>query len=376
LSCSPIPILHLACTLDRGGIASSLAYLLPRFAANGGWQAEAAVFFEQGYFGRRLEQQGIPVHQLGLHRRYDPRALLRLIGLLRRGSYDVVHVHGFPSLYWVALASCLVRGPRYVMTEHNVTNRRRDLPWLRPVERWVYGRYSRIVAVSQEVSTSLVDWLPQVASKVRVIHNGVPPASFDDRAEKRAEARADLGVLHDQPVLLFVGGLHYRKGADVLIRAVADPSLSACRLLVCGEGELADDLRASAAELGLGNRVRFLGYRRDVPALMAAADLFVLPSRWEGCPVVILEAMAVGLPIVATAVGGVPELIRGGQEGLLVLPEDSVALAEAIQRLLGDPQLADRLGNQAKARAKREFSADRAAQKMAAFYEEMLEGSR
>lgn len=316
------------------------------------------------------------MHQLGLRRRYDPRALSRLIGLLRRGRYHVVHAHGFPSLYWVALASCLVRGPRYVLTEHNVTNRRRGLPWLRPVERWVYGRYDGTVAVSQEVSTSLVDWLPRVAGKVRVIHNGVPPASFNYTTEMRAEARADLGVSPDQPVLLFVGGLHYRKGADVLIRAVVGLPPPACRLLVCGEGELADDLRASAAELGLGDCVRFLGYRRDVPALMAAADLFVLPSRWEGCPMVILEAMAAGLPIVATAVGGVPELIRDGQEGLLVPPENPVALAEALQGLLGDSQLAARLGNQARARARQVFSADGAAQKMAAFYEELLEGSR
>jgi glycosyltransferase involved in cell wall biosynthesis len=366
-------ILHLVSTLDRGGIASSLAYLLPRLAARGGRRTEVAVLFEEGYWGRRL-RQSIPVHRLGLRGRYDPLALPRLVGLLRHGGYDVVHAHGFPGLYWVALASCLVRGPRYVASEHNVTNRRREWPWLRPVERWIYGRYDGIVAVSQEVADALGDWLPRAAGGVHVAHNGVPLAPFGRPPETRAQVRTELGIPADRPLLLFVGGLHHRKGADVLFRAVASLPPSGFRLLVCGEGESEDDLRALAAELGVSDRVRFLGYCRDVPGLMAAADLFVLPSRWEGCPMVILEAMAAGLPIVATAVGGVPELIRDGQEGLLVPPDDAVTLAGAIHELLNDPARARRLGRQARTRVEQAFSIDGAAQQMTAVYDELLKG--
>jgi glycosyltransferase involved in cell wall biosynthesis len=365
-------ILHLASTLAAGGIASSLGYMLPCLSSLPHVHVEMVTLYGRGQFGDLLARARIPIHELHLGRKYAPQALPRLMSLLHRGRYDVVHAHGWPGLLFVALASMRSRGSRYVLSEHNVTNRRRHRSWLRPLDRWVYSRYDRVVAVSDRVADALVAWLPETAGKVRVVHNGVEPAALDPSPR----ARTALGIPLDVPLLLFVGGLHRRKGLDVLLDALAHltPESWSTKpaLLVCGEGPLQHTLRARAVDLGLSGRIHFLGYRQDVPALMMAADLFVLPSRWEGCPMVVLEAMASGLPIVATAVGGVPELIEDGVHGRLVTPADPAALAAAIHGALAHPDLTARMASEAQKRVIAEFAAEVAAGSLFAQYQEIL----
>jgi glycosyltransferase involved in cell wall biosynthesis len=152
--------------------------------------------------------------------------------------------------------------------------------------------------------------------------------------------------------------------------------IPAAMLLIAGEGPLRPHLESLVASLGIGAHVRFLGLRRDVPRILAAGDVFALSSLWEGLPMVLLEAMAAGLPCVATRVGGVPEAIRDREEGLLVPPGDAEALAESLISCLEDRDLATRLTTRAKARVDRDFSARRMADEYASLYEELIAASR
>lgn len=367
-------ILHVVSTLAAGGIASSLAYALPVLADLPGVQVEIATLYTKGHFGDRLSGRGLPVHEVHLGRKYAPQALPRLRALVRRGNYDLVHVHGWPGLLFLALTPA--PGLGYVYSEHNVTNRRRR-PIFRLLDRLLYKRYTGVVAVSARVASALVAWLPETQPKVCVVHNGVDPSLFQQPPETRERTRACLNVAADVPLLLFAGSLDQQKGIDVLLRALSAPVLTAQGqqplLLVCGEGLLHSALADQVTALGLDAQVRFLGYRPDVPEWMAAADLFVLPSRWEGCPMVLLEAMASGLPLVATPVGGVPELIKEGVHGRLVPAEDAAALAQAIAWTIEHPAQAGEMAARARARVLSEFSAEATAHKLLAVYRDMLE---
>ena len=368
-------ILHIASTLVQGGIASSLGYSLPWLARQPDVDVEIAILYEVGPWGESLARQGIEVYACRLQHKYDPRALPRLAALLGSGGYDVVHVHGWPDMLFGAMLARPGRRPPLVLSEHNVTNRRRR-PVFRPLDRLMYRRYHRVVAVSEEVARALVTWLPETGPKVRVVYNGVEPGLFDQPPGTRETVRQALRLGPQVPLLLSVGGLQPRKGNDVLLDALAQLASwskgARPTLLVGGDGASESALRAQTAALGLRDDVRFLGYRQDMPALMAAADLLVSASRWEGCPMVILEAMASGLPIVATAVGGVPELITDGVSGRLVPPEDPTALAEAIDGVLGDVDLARDMAARARRRVVADFTADVAARKLLDLYRDEL----
>jgi glycosyltransferase involved in cell wall biosynthesis len=216
-----------------------------------------------------------------------------------------------------------------------------------------------IVAVSEATRQSLVrQGYP--AGRVVTIHNGVAPA-----------APAASVRLLEGPTVLEVARLAEVKGQRTLLRAL--PRLDAGAVFVGRDleagGAYLRELEAEADRLGVAQRVVFADYRPDVPALIAGCDVFCLPSSAEGLPLVVLEAMAQGKPVVATTVGGTPELVADGETGLLVPPDDADALAAALARVLADEDYARRLGEAGKARVEREFSAERAAERVLGIYE-------
>lgn len=379
-------ILHVVRKLNQGGIASSLWHTLPFLSNLSDTQVEVATSYTSGYFGELLARDGVPVRELHLARKYDPRSLLQLTALLRRGDHDVVHAHGWPELLFVALASLVVHGPRYVLSEHNVTNRRR-CPLLKPLDRFIYSRYHRIIAVSQAVADALTAWLPRVTPKVTVVHNDVDPARLNATPNADQAVRTELGISDDAPIILSGGGLEYRKGVDILLYALAQlhppiagkvggkavaPNVQPVAL-IAGTGPDGDKLRCLANDLGLSQSIRFLGFRRDLPSIMAAADVFVLSSRWEGGPMVVLEAMVMGTPVVATTIGRVPELIEDGVHGLLVPPENPQPLAEALDWTLSHPVNARMMADRAQRRVKRECPAEVSARKLRSIYQAVMD---
>lgn len=347
-------VLHLTGTFARGGIATSLWHIIPFLQQSPGIENEIAGLYEIGLFGDRLAEFGVQSHNLGLAGKYDPRGVPRLSALLRSGRFDIVHVQGWPSILYVALASLLNPQVRYIVTEPNITNRRRR--WhLKPLERFLYSRFEHIVAVSQAAKNALVTYLPETEPKITVIYNTLDRPTLDAEKRERATARKLLGLDENVPLILSAGGLSYKKGIDVLLHALAHlqqlhPTLNPLTM-IAKEGAERPSLEQLAAQLGLQTRVQFIGFRSDLAVYMSAADVLVLSSRWEGCPMVILEAMALGLPIVATDVGGVPELIQDEVSGLLVPSENPKALGEALGRMLINRDRAMQMGCAAQLRS-------------------------
>lgn len=228
----------------------------------------------------------------------------------------------------------------------------------------------RLICVSDEAGASFRRaGVP--AEKLRVVRNGIDPLPA---GRDRAGGRAGLGLPGGARLLLSVGRLVEQKGYAVLLEAAAAvlPDAPELHLLIAGEGPLEAALRSQAAALDLAGRVHFLGRREDVPALMAAADLFVLPSLFEGLPLVVLEAMAAGLPVVGTRVCGTAEAVVDGVTGRLVEAGDPAALAAALRAVLGDPALAARWGAAGRRRLQAEFSTERMARETRALYDELL----
>jgi len=284
----------------------------------------------------------------------DLRAIGRLRRLFRAWEPDVVHAHGLRAGALAAIAVAFVRAarsrPALVVTVHNA-------PPAGGMTGAIYRVLELIVARNADsvlcVSADLEDRM-RTAGARRVGHAVVPAVRVslagDVSAETRAAIRAEFGARSGQALVLAVGRLAAQKGFGVLLDAAArwDDIEPGPLLVIAGEGPAAAELQSRAASLGL--TVRFAGQRADVPALLAAADVFVLPSVWEGQPLILQEALRAGVPIVATHVGGNPGL-AGEDAAILVPPCDAPRLADAVRTVLGDPGLAARLRQAAAARA-------------------------
>ncbi len=283
---------------------------------------------------------------------YSPLHVRPLATHLRDHFYDLVHVHLFPAQLWVALAAKLANATaRLVTTEHSTYNRRRR-PIYRPMDRWMYAQYRFIASISEATTKALVRWLPELARKARTCPNGVDVDFF---ASAPASSKFDVLSLPDHcPVILSVGRLEFPKDNETVIRAMS--LIQDAHLAVVGIGPRLEELESLARKLRVANRVHFLGQRTDVPQLMKAADIYVQSSRWEGFGIAALEAMASGLPVVASRVPGLAELV--GDTGLLFEPGDHEQLAGHLDTLLNGAELRARLAKAGLPRAAA-FSFDR-----------------
>jgi glycosyltransferase involved in cell wall biosynthesis len=286
--------------------------------------------------------------------------------VLRRNRPALVHCHTGRANWVGGLGARWARVPV-------LSTRRMDRRVKRGLRtRWLYHRLlSRVAAISPAVERRLLDARIE-PERIRVICSAVDPEALAPSAPREV-LRAQLGATPATPCLLVAANLVRRKGVDVLLAAVAalDPRSRAV-LWVAGDGPERAALEAVAARLGLAERVRFLGRRSDVPDLLEACDVFVLPSRHEGLGVAALEAMARGRPVVASAVGGLAEIVVPEQTGLLVPPEDSAALAAALERLIADLGLAQRFGAAGAKRVQEHFLAEQMVSAYETLYREIL----
>jgi glycosyltransferase involved in cell wall biosynthesis len=281
---------------------------------------------------------------------------------------DVVHAHMFGSNVWGTVLGRLTRVPVIVAHEHTWSFQGR--PVRRFLDRELVGRYAdAFVAVAGEDRRKMIEVEGVDAEKIRLVPNGIPdPAPADGAAVRR-----ELGLDDGTPLIGVVCELRAQKALEVLFEAAARlrSDLPALKVLVAGDGPERASLEAEVRRLGLEGTILLLGIRRDVPALLDALDVAVLSSDYEGSPLSVMEYMAAGKPIVSTRVGGVPELVEDGREALLVEPRDPVALAKAVGRLLRDPAEANRLGEAARDRQRREFSLDAMVRRIERLYEEL-----
>jgi glycosyltransferase involved in cell wall biosynthesis len=305
-----------------------------------------------GWLSGKLRALGFERHTYRLDRPIDPRALMRMIRMLRGLRLDVIHSHEFDMAFYGALAARRL-GIRHVITMHGsdqvmaVARRRWAL-------RLAAALSSATLTVSDHSREYMESHVPFGAGRIGVVHNGVP-----DRPGDREATREALKLADDEVMVLSVGNLRPRKGHAVLVEAMGslsgDPDLPKWRLVIAGDGPERAGLVRQAHDHGIGDRVQLLGQREDIPDLQAAADVYAMPSNWEGLPMAILEAMFGACPIVASDVGGIGEAVTPGEEGFLVPPQDASALAAALRPLVADASLRRRMGEAARRRAVRDF---------------------
>ncbi len=286
----------------------------------------------------------------------------RLAEWLREGFFTLVDAHNVQSYFWTVLAlRKMDPRPALVATIHSSTGIEYagtvKGSFYRTVERWAEPHFDRVITVSEYLRDAMIkDKVP--ANLISAVPNAtqMKPAS---RAEGLA-LRQELGIRPDERVIGTVGRLELAKGQDLLLQAVAGlrQEHGNVRCLIAGSGRLEPVLKRQAAELGIEDLVIFTGFRKDVPQVLAAMDIFALPSRTEGIPIALLEACISSLPVVAARVGGVPEVIHHAENGLLVEPVDPGDLSDALGTLLDDEALAKRLAAQASIDIPIRFSLD------------------
>ena len=324
-------------------------------------------------FRRDGERRGIPIEVVWERCRYDASVLSRARWIAGAFRPDIVQTHGYKADA-VGLFLRWRLGVPWLAFSHGRTDEGARTRLYHRVGDLLLRRADRIVAVSAARKAGLTAQ-GCAAAKVAMVHNAVTmPSAGDDVTAVRRE----LGVRDDRPLIAVVGRLSPEKGCTYFVDAMADVvrALPGVQALVIGEGQEDERLRAQAASLGLGDAVRFIGYRRDLDRVYPAIDLLVLPSLSEGLPNVVLEAMAHARAVVATRVGGVPEVVDDGVSGVLVPPADAPALARAIVTVLRDTRARAAMGEVGRARIVRDFSVAARTARLLALYATLLQPAR
>ncbi len=360
-----------------GGNLATVLALCERLPARG---VDAALAAPGGQpYVARFKNAGVPTFDAEIKSKYDLPAYRRYKDLVRGEGFDVVHTHTRRADFVAALGGRRA-GAVTVSTQHGQINLdRRTLKEKRDLAAGFYSYclrsfFDKHVAVSAEIANELRTRCRVPAAKVTHIPNGLEGAPFVEAAGERLAFRHEIGAPRWAVVATVVASLDSKGHGDLLAAAaelVADGV--DLRLVVAGEGHWGGPvISKAAAELGLAERVHLLGFRDDVPRVLAGSDVFVLPTPSEGLSIAIMEAMAAGLPVVATKVGGNAELVEAGKTGLLVPVGDVGALAYALGLLARDPVKRRAMGRAARSRVTLEFTADKMADRYAALYEELL----
>ena len=376
----PVRIAHIITRLDSGGstestLLTAAAFGPPDFESwliHGPSRARPAMGDAAGTLGS-VRFAEIPTLRRDVAPLGDARALLVLYRLLRRGGFDIVHTHTSKAGFLGRLAARLARVPRILHTPHGHV----FYGYFGPaatrafiaLERWAAGFTERILTLTDAEAAQHLALGVGRPGQFLTIPSGVDLARVRTAAATGPPVRAGLGVDAGAPLVGAASRLAPVKGLTHLVGAMPE-ILRRCpraHLAIVGDGEERPALEAQAAALGVGHRVHFLGFREDIEAVIAALDVFALPSLNEGMGRVLIAAMALGVPVVATRVGGVPDVVEDGRQGLLVPPADPAALAEAIAAILGDGMRAAAMGAMGRARAER-FSLEVMLRRLAALY--------
>jgi len=327
-------VTHIVLELDVGGLQRNVVNQV-RVGHRLGQRVSIICLERRGPLAERVEELG--GHVDCLHKPPGLRFELidRLAAAFRRLRPAVVHTHQIGSLFYAGPAARLARVPVLVHTEHGVEE------YGRPRKRWL-GRLAglhadRFYCLTEAMRTAVVARRVVPAHRARVIHNGIDTASFQTPTDP-LETRRALGIPEQALVIGTVGRLTEVKQQDLLLRAFArvQARVANAHLLLLGDGPLRGALQDLAGHMRLGDRVHFAGFRPHSAPYLRAMDVFALTSRSEGMPQALLEAAVVGVPTIASAVGGVPEVVEHGRTGLLFQPGDETALADGLYRLLTD----------------------------------------
>lgn len=315
-------------------------------------------------------EEGIESHLISCDGQIDRTAIANIRELAARTGADVVHAHGFKADIYVYLALGGTKTP-FVSTCHTWYDNNLVVSLYGVADRFVLKKFARVVAVSDEVRRRLLK-AGVHGDAIRLIRNGIDLRPFDNATPSLRDSTSESAL-----IVGLIGRLSIEKGIDIFLRAAARVLVEfpSARFVVVGEGPDKDKLEQLVDQLNIRGSVSMLGRRSDMPSVYASLDVMVSSSRQEGLPIAMLEGMASGLPLVATAVGEVPTVVVDGQTGLLVPAEDADSLTEGILSLLRDPEMRVRFGAAAKQRVEDEYSAARMTADYLRVYADAIESS-
>jgi glycosyltransferase involved in cell wall biosynthesis len=370
-----IRVAHVITGLVLGG-GGQVMWTIARNFDKSRFDADVYCIIGGGELVEDIEALGMPVRIIPAHvassvLKYQPMQVLELARCLRRGNYDVVHTHLFQADVIGGIAARLAGIPRIVKSLHNMGG------WKKRHHLWI----DRALATDRVICCS--DYLAQSATRqegldparVVTIHHGVDPSRFQVNVQ-RAEYLAALGLDPRRRVVGTIGRPIAEKGHEYLLGAIPQilAAHSDAQFLIVGEGPLREQLQAQVARLGLQDRVKLPGARPDIAELLSVMDLFVFPSVSEGLGIAILEAMAARVPIVASRIRPLTEMISDGENGVLVEPRNALALAEAVNGMLGDRARAEAIRDRAFEHVSTTFSERRMVAAVERVYDELCVG--
>jgi sugar transferase (PEP-CTERM/EpsH1 system associated) len=364
-----INVLHLIQGLEFGGLEKVTLSLIDGLDKNR-YSGSICCFDSLGNLVNRVNGN-TKVHFLGRKQGIDYLYPFKLARLLKEHQIQVLHLHNSTAFFYGVIAGKIARVPVIVYTEHA-----RDVfPNLkvRIADKLLSFFTNRIVVVAGYLKNNLIKYEKFKEKKISVIHNGIDADCYNVKTDCR-EIRTKLGIDETTNVVGIVARLDPIKNHKCLIKAMKQVISEKPKtvLLIIGDGPIRSGLEMLVSDLMLGRNIKFLGMRADIPELMAAMDVFVLCSRSEGLSITLLEAMAAGKPVVATNVGGNPELIEHGVNGLLVQPDDRDGLSKAIIACLNDKSKAETMGRAAQKKVSERFTADNMIKKYEEIYGDCL----
>ena len=348
---TPLHIQHVLLSLEPGGLENGVVNVVNRLDS-GRFRSSVCCLKRAGEFAARFAAGKVAIHEMGSPGGRDLLLPFRLARLFRRTATDIVHTRNVEAFFYGFLGAKLAGVRSIVHSEHGRTFD--DRPLRLRAQRVLSGYTDAIFAVSEQLKRDLVAQVGIPADCIDVLYNGVDVSRF--APSQREPLRAALGLGAATLLVGSVGRLAPVKNYPLLLRAVRGLAREDVAVVLVGDGPERGALEAEARALGLGGRVHILGHREDVAALLGAMDVFVLPSVSEGMSNTLLEAMAAGAAVAASNVGGNPEIVRDGVNGLLFESGDEPGLRDKLQLLLGDPALRARLAHAARARVLRDFA--------------------
>jgi glycosyltransferase involved in cell wall biosynthesis len=361
-------VLHIAKMTGVAGTEKHLLTLLPGLKTRG-LDPRLLILVEPSIpmdvYAAEMRAVGVPTEQTPIHRDLDLSLFRRLRAYIQSLRPDAVHTHLIHADMHGVIAARRAGVPKVFTTCHNDDPFRKR--WtVRRMQGFLWPRITRSIAISEWIRRHAIEVEGAPPEKIVRIYHGIDVASLQRSPDVRERVRASWGVAPGEFVFGTVGRLIEQKGiGDALTTFRAVPN---ARYVIAGDGPLRSELEAQAARDGLRERVSFLGWRADVAEVLAGFDAFVMPSRWEGFGLVVLEAMAAGLSVIATRVSALPEIVVDGVTGIVTTPRDSAAMGKAMVELCENPERARELGRAGLQRAKTEFSAARMIDETVALY--------
>lgn len=361
-------VLHVIDSLDLGGAQVVVLNLL-KYADRTRFAPEALALHGRGVFWEQLCATGVPAWSLSFHHLF-PSYVPGLLALFAARRYDVVHCHLLASNVIAKPLAALLRVPVRINHDHCNDKPADPRRWALPADRWANRFSTHVIAVSESTRRFVEEHEGVPAERTSTIHNGIDCERHQPRPEARAAARKRWHLPPEALVVAGIGRLTDQKNFALFLEAAAlvlarEPSAF---FVIAGTGELEAALRRQAAQLGLAERLRFLGYVADMTQLYPAVDLLLLTSRYEGLPITILEAMANRIPIVAAQLDGIAEVLTDGIDAALVSGQVAEPFARRVTELLQQPTLARCLAERALAKVRESYSAARMTRNVESVY--------